>query len=226
MNAQAPEQASEQVCQPYPWWRVVLAPGICIFSPRRAAAYMTGGPRFAWLAAFALGAVCLAAVFVFLLMWEATIERELGSRLATTQASPIGVSVHEFSFAEVWHRWHREGTDFGKAELTVLVVLLVLPVVAGFAAWLFLPVIHSGGSVLTSFRRSFQVVASGVGLLAVLTLVAGSPVIYTVNAEKLNRFNPDVQISLAALTIMGSQPPPATIAPWRGSTTKCAWPAR
>jgi hypothetical protein len=159
---------------------------------------MTGGSRFAWLVGFAIGGVCMAAVLVFLQMWAATVERMWGRPIAT-QPSNTG-----HSFAEVWHRWHPEGAAFGEAELSALLVLLILPVAAGFAAWLLLPDVHRGDSVWKSYRRAFQGVASGVGLLAFLTAAAGSLLVTAVNAEKRGAFNGDFYFPLTMLVMLGS----------------------
>ncbi|HVP12254.1 MAG TPA: hypothetical protein VMV94_13835, partial [Phycisphaerae bacterium] len=164
MNEAATQQGVETQRRPYSWLGVVFAPWWGIFTPRRAAVRMTGGPRVAWLIAFVLGIGCVAGVFVFLLMWGATVEREWRSP---------GMPVYEYSFADVWRQWHRDGS-IGRAELAVMWVMLLVPVIAGVVAWLFLPTVHREGSAWKSYRRAYQAVASGVGVLAILTLAAGS----------------------------------------------------
>ncbi len=155
-------------------WRVLIAPWGLVHRPSRAAACMVSGSRGAFWLSFGFGLLVLAGTVVVLAMWSETVEATRGEG---------GRILHERSFSEVWRDWHT-GEAFGRAEAIGFYVSVLVFAAAAFAAWLLLPDVHQAGSVGRSYRRAFCVVASGVGLLAGITVGMGTAIVGLLNLQE------------------------------------------
>ncbi len=155
-------------------WRVLIAPWVLMHRPSRAAACMVSGSRGAFWLSFGMGLLVLAGTVVVLAMWGDTVEGTWGEG---------GRILNERSFSEVWRDWH-SGEAFDSAGVLGFFVVVLVSAAAAFAAWLFLPDVHQGGSVWRSYRRAFCAVASGTGLLAGLTIGEGIVIVVLSNLQE------------------------------------------
>ena len=172
------------------FWQALAAPWL-IFSPARAARAMAEASRPAFWSGFGLGSAALGVVLVGLFLWEDTVYRDW-----TEQTRRTGVR----SITEVWSAWHAEG-PIGPAELGFLLTLGLAPILTAIGAWLYLPNAHCGGSGWRSYKRAYRGVASGIGLLGILVLAVGAPIVWLARMDNLGaRFADEAVMTLVIAT--------------------------
>ncbi|MFQ5502504.1 MAG: hypothetical protein ACE5EQ_09430 [Phycisphaerae bacterium] len=162
-------KVEEAPSAPPSFGRTLLAP-LWIHQPAVAASRMVHGSRLAFWLSYGLGVLTLAGVILFLRLWNLTVDRV---RLPNYQ-------IRERSFAEAWELMHAN-QSFGDAELIVTVVCLLAVPVALLGAFLYLPIVHNGGSARHSFRRAFAAIASGIGILNLLVMSVGALFVFIDN---------------------------------------------
>jgi hypothetical protein len=142
------------------WTAVLLAPGVCLVRPRRAAAWIAAASRSAFLLVALLGLLVYAGLLIFLMLWEETFDRG--------------------SFTNAWTAWHATAVDgwFGPAELTLTLVLLLGPLLVLVLAWLSLPVVHRSGSVWRAYARAVR--ATGLIVLPITVATAACGTIFVI----------------------------------------------
>ena len=188
-NSQSAATGARRV--PWPW--------LVIFRPRAAAVALAALSRPAFVAVFGLGLVVYAGVLVFLMLWEGTVTETWNPGPMTTlpasvpasgPAWPVGATeIHECSIMDVWAEWRETAIDgwFGPAEITLVLVIVLGPVLVGLLAWLNLPFVHGSGSVWLSYKRSSRVTAGLLWLLTILTLASGGVFIVSEHAQYRGR---------------------------------------
>jgi hypothetical protein len=142
-----------------------------------AAAWMTAAPRSAVLLVGGLSLLVYAAVLIFLMLWEGTVQRIVASAwLTATNPTTATWMAGTRGFASVWEEWNSTAFDgwFGPAELTIALVLLFGSLLVLVLGWLSLPLVHRAGSVRRAYGRAVRASVLILSPLAVATAVCGA----------------------------------------------------
>lgn len=147
------------------WPTVLTAPWIGIVRPRWAGRILASSSRWSFWACYGIGALALVTIAIVLNIWDASITAQI---IADERGAAVVIA--DSAFTETWHRWHAVGW-FGPAEKIGVWITASLAVVMAIGAWLYLPIVHRGGSARASYARSFRAMTAGLGLFNVLVLL-------------------------------------------------------
>jgi hypothetical protein len=198
--AQIPSAAVAKRMARVPW------PWLLLFRPRVAAVALGSLSRAAFVTFLALSLLVYSGGLVLLMLWNGTVVEvwvHVPVAMPATATAPLPVwdetEVRGRSVAEVWRAWHETAIDgwLGPAELTLLLVFVLGPVLVALLAWLNLPFVHSSGSVWHSYKRSFRAAAGVIWPLVSLTLACGAVFISSEHAGYRSRaFLPQLEARL------------------------------
>ncbi|GEM_PF-1721526 len=153
------------------WWATFCAPYRFIFQPRRAAATMVAGPRWAAWLALGVGIILIVCLTVGATLWSKTVTVEWD---AASDAAGLPIPIlQERSLEEAWAQWRGESAAAAAVRALLYGGIPVL-LSAAFMAWLQLPRVHRSGRTGASLLRAFFGVVSGIGLLVLLVALLGA----------------------------------------------------
>jgi len=211
-------------------WRALTVPVLSFVRPAAAARNLVSLSRTAFVGLLVLCLLFYATILVLLMM-----EDELLWMSPTTAARLRGMDSppghHALSLGDVWQLWHAHSNPawLSRAEITLILVLVLGPLALLFLGWLNLPLTHASGSIWRSYRRAVRASSSILWPVTVCTLVGGAaffaghlPVVYLAfrDAPDLALFT-TISISACLLayhlrkTIAGIPPAPPPASPPR-----------
>ncbi len=197
------------------FFRIVFSPWIDLIRPARAGATFAAAPTASvWCAGLPYGCVIAVAVVVLSLRAQMVEQRRLPGRGGRPQTTVVF-----FSISEVWADWHRDGW-FGSMELIGLGIMALVGAIVVIVALFQFPVIHAGGELGRSYVRALRAAVASLGLLALLTVVAGSMLVWAIHTEQIGpRRRPFNIFPFAIMTILACA---ASYYAWLGAAARGA----
>ena len=150
--------------------QAMLTPWRAILSPRAQSSPLADCSGFFFWTTFALHTLLLVGIVIALTVWSGTVTVTWTQSQPPMEVSMVS-EVQEWTWSHVWTAWtNQRGAG---PYLTAMLLAGVTFVGHIVLAWLYLPDVHEGGSVVRSFGRTFRGVVGSIGMLTAIVSAFG-----------------------------------------------------